>query len=334
MKFKMLVESEMITELSQDGKWVTFKNGQHTYIGKNGDIETGTLKGYNVNNKKAIKGKYKQLQDQAAKKKKQEEKAKKREESSLKDFQKQDADKFVKYAVNVANQNGYDYESRKQMFDSGRKKIADNIRQMTDNGEYDKNKSTEKQMKAMANAARKEAYFTEETPYSKAAYAKYKTEADAISERVRETKSKLPLERKAQAMASRVIRDRIEDEANGLPYREAVKVLETERVKKIRAQAIAGARAQLGSKRPTIEFTDREWEAIQAGAVSKTTFKEALRYADQDKLKERAMPRQKQAMSSSKKALALAKLRSGYTQQEVADAMGVSVTTIQKLASE
>lgn len=80
MRFKRLVESEMITELSQDGKWVTFKNGQRTYIGKNGDIETGTLKGYNVNNKKAIKGKYKQLQDQAAKKKKQEEKAKKRED--------------------------------------------------------------------------------------------------------------------------------------------------------------------------------------------------------------------------------------------------------------
>jgi hypothetical protein len=63
MKFKMLVESELLTELSQDGKWVTFKNGQHTYIGKDGDIETGTLKGYNVNNQKAIKGKYKQLQD-------------------------------------------------------------------------------------------------------------------------------------------------------------------------------------------------------------------------------------------------------------------------------
>lgn len=68
MRFKRLVESELLTELSQDGKWVTFKNGQHTYIGKDGDIETGTLKGYNVNNKKAIKGKYKQLQDQATKK--------------------------------------------------------------------------------------------------------------------------------------------------------------------------------------------------------------------------------------------------------------------------
>ena len=190
------------------------------------------------------------------------------------------------------------------------------------------------QMKAMANAARKEAYFTEETPYSAAAYAKYKEEADSIKRQVQETKSKLPLERKAQAMASRVIRDRIEDEANGLPYREAVKVLETERVKKIRAQAIAGARAQIGSKRPTIDFTDREWEAIQAGAVSKTTFKEALRYADQDKLKERAMPRQKQTMSASKKALAKAKLTSGYTQKEVAEALGVSLSTIQKIAME
>ena len=190
------------------------------------------------------------------------------------------------------------------------------------------------QMKAMANAARKEAYWTKETPYSPAAYAKYKSEADHIKRQVQDTKAKLPLERKAQAMASRVIRDRVEDEAGGLPYRAAVKVLETERVKKIRAQAIAGARAQLGSKRPTIDFTDKEWEAIQAGAVSKTAFKEALRYADQDKLKERAMPRQKQTVSASKKALALAKLRAGYTQQEVASSLGVSVSTIRKIASE
>lgn len=83
MKFKRLVESEMITELSDDGKWVTFKNGQHTYVGKNGDIETGQLKGYNLNNKKAIKGKYKQIQDQSAKEQKKADKAKKREENSL-----------------------------------------------------------------------------------------------------------------------------------------------------------------------------------------------------------------------------------------------------------
>ena len=43
MKFKLILESEMINELSNDGKWVTFKNGQHTYIGKGGEIETGTL---------------------------------------------------------------------------------------------------------------------------------------------------------------------------------------------------------------------------------------------------------------------------------------------------
>lgn len=62
MKFRLLVESEMINELSNDGKWVTFKNGHRTYIGKGGEIETGTLKGYNVKDTKAIKSKYKQLQ--------------------------------------------------------------------------------------------------------------------------------------------------------------------------------------------------------------------------------------------------------------------------------
>lgn len=62
MKFKLLVESEMINELSSDGKWVTFKNGQHTYIGDDGEIETGTLKGYNVKDTKAIKSKFKRLQ--------------------------------------------------------------------------------------------------------------------------------------------------------------------------------------------------------------------------------------------------------------------------------
>ena len=67
MKFKLIVESEMINELSNDGKWVTFKNGHRTYIGDDGEIETGTLKGYNVKDTKAIKGKYKQLQNQSKK---------------------------------------------------------------------------------------------------------------------------------------------------------------------------------------------------------------------------------------------------------------------------
>jgi len=151
MKFKMLVESEMITELSQDGKWVTFKNGQHTYIGKDGDIETGTLKGYNVNNKKAIKGKYKQLQDQAAKKKKQEEKAKKREESKLTDFQRKNADDMLDSFANKARWEEYSAEGRQKNYDKSRKGYADKLKAKKEAGQLNKDVATDKQWDTYMN---------------------------------------------------------------------------------------------------------------------------------------------------------------------------------------
>lgn len=151
MKFKMLVESEMITELSQDGKWVTFKNGQHTYIGKDGDIETGTLKGYNVNNKKAIKGKYKQLQDQAAKKKKQEGKAKKREESKLTDFQRKNADDMLDAFANKAKWEEYSAEGRQKNYDKSRKGYADKLKAKKEAGQLNKDVATDKQWDTYMN---------------------------------------------------------------------------------------------------------------------------------------------------------------------------------------
>lgn len=151
MKFKMLVESEMITELSQDGKWVTFKNGQHTYIGKDGDIETGTLKGYNVNNKKAIKGKYKQLQDQAAKKKKQEEKAKKREESKLTDFQRKNADDMLDSFANKARWEEYSAEGRQKNYDKSRKGYAERLKAKKEAGQLNKDVATDKQWDTYMN---------------------------------------------------------------------------------------------------------------------------------------------------------------------------------------
>ena len=149
MKFKQLIESELITELSQDGKWVTFKNGQHTYISKDGEIETGALKGYNVNNKKAIKGKYKQLQDQAAKKKKQEEKAKKREESKLTDAQKKQVNQDLDRLAQTARQYGIGAEHTKEIFNNLQKKTADYYRSKKDS--RDKSKSTDKQFDALVN---------------------------------------------------------------------------------------------------------------------------------------------------------------------------------------
>lgn len=150
MKFKLIVESEMINELSNDGKWVTFKNGQHTYIGKGGEIETGTLKGYNVNNTKAIKGKYKQLQDQAKKKKKQEQKAKSRENSKLTDDQKKGAKQVLSAIALDANaRSGGNREVGGQIFKKGKEAMADSLRKNKDS--RDTSKATDKQYDSFAN---------------------------------------------------------------------------------------------------------------------------------------------------------------------------------------
>ena len=50
----------------------------------------------------------------------------------------------------------------------------------------------------------------------------------------------------------------------------------------------------------------------------------------QDKLKERAMPKSAKGMTSAKVSLARAKLNAGYTQAEVAEALGVSVSTLKR----
>ena len=153
MKFKLILESEMINELSNDGKWVTFKNGQHTYIGKGGEIETGTLgtlKGYNVNNTKAIKGKYKQLQDQAKKKKKQEQKAKSREESKMTDAQKKGAKQVLSGIAQDANAlSRGNREVGAQIFKKGKEAMADAMRKNKDS--RDTSKATEKQYDSFAN---------------------------------------------------------------------------------------------------------------------------------------------------------------------------------------
>lgn len=39
-------------------------------------------------------------------------------------------------------------------------------------------------------------------------------------------------------------------------------------LKKVSQQALVRARNEVGAKRTPIKMTDREWEAIQAGAIS------------------------------------------------------------------
>ena len=66
------------------------------------------------------------------------------------------------------------------------------------------------------------------------------------------------------------------------------------------------------SKKQTIEITDKEWEAIQAGAISQNTLTQILNNADLDAVKQLATPRSSTGLSAAK----------------IAEQLGVSVTTI------
>ena len=93
-------------------------------------------------------------------------------------------------------------------------------------------------------------------------------------------------------------------------------------------QAKAAARARLNLKKPEIQISDRQWDAIQSGAISSSRLREILGYADEKRVLELAMPRKNTVMTSAVTARAKAMLAAGATNADVARALGISVSTL------
>ena len=75
-------------------------------------------------------------------------------------------------------------------------------------------------------------------------------------------------------------------------------------------------------------FTDKEWEAVQAGAISDNMLMKFLNSSDSDEIVKRAMPKTAVVMTSVKLSKAKAMLRSGYSYAEIAKACGVPESTV------
>ena len=88
-----------------------------------------------------------------------------------------------------------------------------------------------------------------------------------------------------------------------------------------------------GEKGASIKITPKEWEAIQAGAISNNKLVQIINNSDLDKLKELATPRTAVILSDSKKAMIKSRSASGYTLSDIADSLGISTTTVQKVLS-
>lgn len=177
-------------------------------------------------------------------------------------------------------------------------------------------------MKALANTARKEYASTGNLVYSKKAFEKYKPEVDSLNAKLDRAKLNAPKERKALAMANSVIK------AKKLENPE----MSNKEIRKMSQQAIYNARADVGASgsRSSVIFTDGEWRAIQAGAVTDSKLSNLLRYADMDDVRERATPKTMTTMSPIAISRIKAMKASGHTNAEIAEALGKSTSTISK----
>jgi len=173
-------------------------------------------------------------------------------------------------------------------------------------------------LKAMANKARLESTKVPNVKYSPSAKDTYAAQVASLARKLRIAQQNAPLERQAQVLAN----------AGFLQKKQANPDLEPSEIKKLKSQELLKARARTGAKKQRIEIDDVEWDAIQAGAISNNRLNDILSNADLDKVKQLATPKQKLLMTSAKEKRAIAMLNAGYTQSEVADALGVSLTTL------
>ena len=179
---------------------------------------------------------------------------------------------------------------------------------------------------ALANRARKDYLATPNMKYSPQAKKTYATEVDELDKALDIAARNAPRERRAQALANSVVKAKIEANPE-LAERSNKKELE-----KIRRYALEDARNSVGAKgsEKRINITDKQWEAIQAGAISSTKLTEILRYTDPDAIKKRAMPKATTTLTPAKINRLKNMNNSGYTIAYIAEALGVSTSTVSK----
>jgi hypothetical protein len=178
-------------------------------------------------------------------------------------------------------------------------------------------------LKTMANQARKEAVNMKGIQRDPQAAKTYATEVASLKEKYNNMIANKPKERKAMLIANANIKAKIQEQ--GLNP-----AIDKKEIKKISSVEMQRARDSVGAsgRKSKVMFTDKEWEAIQAGAISDNMLTKFLNSSDSDEIIKRAMPKTTSVMSSAKMSKAKAMLRSGYTYKEIAQACGVAESTV------
>lgn len=178
-------------------------------------------------------------------------------------------------------------------------------------------------MKALANRARIEVINTGNLQYNPSATKIYKSEILSLDKKLDDAAKNTVRERAATRLASAEIKRK----------QEANPDLKGEDLRKVSQRAITKYRSEVGSvsrKQRAITITDKEWEAIQAGAISENKLKKILNHSDADSLRERAMPKERKQFTQAQINRMKRMSESNFTLAEIAEKMHLSPSTVSK----
>lgn len=177
-------------------------------------------------------------------------------------------------------------------------------------------------MKALANQSRKDSLEVQPIKYDPKAAKEYESEVKSLKAKLYIAQKNAPLERQAQLLANAKLNNEKRDNPG----------MEKDEIKKLKGRLLSACRLKVGAKKETVKFTDKEWEAVQKGAISNSLLTSLLNNADMDVVKKLATPQNKRGLSSSDERLIKQMLRRGYHQNEIAASLGISASTVNKIA--
>lgn len=184
-------------------------------------------------------------------------------------------------------------------------------------------------LKALALKARAESRATPNLVKSSEAAKEYAEEATALKNKLNNARLNAARERQANRIAESIVKEK------KAKAKEEGEVLTKDQVKKIETKALTDARKLVApEKKQVIEITPREWEAIQKGAISNSMLLDILEKANPDQVRKYATPKKEARINKNQLARAKRLIKAGNTQADVADMLGISVSTLSKFLNQ
>ena len=160
--------------------------------------------------------------------------------------------------------------------------------------------------------------------YSPSASKIYKKEVSELMADLNEAKKNSIKERTAERLAAAKINERKKINPD----------LKGEDLRKYSQRMLSKYREEVGSiprRKRNINITDKQWEAIHAGAITENKLKEILNNSDPDRLREKAMPKDKTFLSSAQITRIKSMAASNATIAEIDKYMNVAPSTISNI---